>query len=61
MVCVMSNVAVIDDNVVDNAAVPGQPCECFVHPAIVVFRDRRDPIGGTEILEPAEWGDECCE
>ena len=59
MVGVVSLIAVVDDSVVDDTTVSAESSEGFVQPAVVVLCYGGDTKGGSEVLESAEWCDEC--
>ena len=48
VVDVLCWVAVIDDNVVDDAAVTRVSSKGFVHPAVVMLGNGGDAVGGAE-------------
>ena len=58
VVDVLCWVAVIDDNVVDDAAVTRESSKGFVHPAVVMLGNGGDAVGGAEVPEPPKRGDE---
>ena len=47
----LCDIAVVDHNIVNYAAVSRQTSECFIYSMIVVLRYGGDSVGGTEVLE----------
>ena len=50
--------AVVDDNIVNNTLVPRQVGKGLIHPPVVVLRNGRDTIRGSQIHESANGCDE---
>ena len=57
MVDVLCWVAVVDHDVVDNAAVTCESGKSVIHPAVVMFGYGGNSVGCAEVLEPAKGCD----